>query len=549
MRKIYTIILSICIILGSGVNIKSYAGTSDMQAVWLATAWSLDWPKTKNNPTAQKKEMREILDTLKDTGINTVMFQVRPYGDAMYNSNINPWSKELTGIQGKDPGYDPLEFIIQEAHARGIKVHAWLNPYRVISSGTDVNVLSSNHLARKNPSLLIENKGGLYYNPDLQEVKNHISDSVGEIVSNYDIDGITFDDYFYPTDYPLPQGENKDGYVANARREHINQMILQVKNTIKSIKNEVKFGVSPRGVWKNKVNDQSGSDTGYAKESYYADCADTVKWVKEGYIDYIIPQVYWEMNHSVAPFKTVTNWWENIVKGTNVDLYIGHTTDKDVVAKEIDSQIEYTKQFSNIKGNSYYNVTSIINNNQGAREKIKSSIQSSLPFWDIENHWAKYEIVDFTNKGYLNGKPDGGFHPQDTITRAEFVKVINRMFGLTTTSGVTFTDVPSGYWAKDEIDIAVTNGVAQGDGAGNFEPEKPITRQEAAKMIANYLNISDLDHDKISKFPDYSQISYWAINEFEAVVEKGYIKGNDLGMLSPKSNMSRAEAVVMLGRI
>ena len=477
------------------------------------------------------------------------MFQVRPYGDAMYKSSINPWSKELTGTQGKDPGYDPLAFIIQEAHTRGMKVHAWLNPYRVVSSGTDVNVLSSNHLARQNPSLLIENRGGLYYNPDLQEVKDHISNTVGEIVSNYDIDGITFDDYFYPTDYPLPQGEDKDGVVANARREHINQMILQVKNTIKSIKPWVRFGVSPRGVWKNKMNDSNGSDTGYAKESYYSDYADTVKWVKEGYIDYIIPQVYWEIEHNVAPFKTVTNWWENVVKGTNVDLYIGHTTDKDVVAKEIDTQIQYTKQFSTIKGNSYYNVTSIMNNNQGARDKIKNSIVQTFPFWDIENHWAQNEIIDFANKGYLNGKPDGGFHPQDTITRAEFVKVINRMFGLTMTSAVTFSDVPDGYWAKNEIDIAVTNGVAQGDGMGNFEPEKPITRQEAAKMIANYLKISDTNHDKIAKFPDYNQVANWAKNELEAVIERGYIKGDDLGMLSPRANMTRAEAVVMLGRI
>lgn len=548
MRKTLSLLLSICIILGSGISTKSYANTNNVQAAWLTTAWSLDWPKTKNNPTAQKNELIEILDTLKDTGINTVMFQVRPYGDAMYKSSINPWSKELTEIQGKDPGYDPLAFIIQEAHARGISVHAWLNPYRVISSGTDVNVLSSNHPARKNPSLLIENKGGMYYNPDLQEVKDHISDTVGEIVSNYDVDGIIFDDYFYPTDYPLPEGEDKNGAVANARREHINQMILQVKNTIKSIKPEVRFGVSPRGVWKNKVNDPNGSDTGYAKESYYSDYADTVKWVEEGYIDYIIPQVYWEMNHNVAPFKTVTNWWENIVKGTDVDLYIGHTTDKEVVAKEIDSQIQYTKQFSTIKGNSYYNVTSIMNNNQGARDKIKNSIVRTLPFKDIENHWAKNEIIDFTNKGYLNGRTDGNFYPQDSITRAEFVKVINRMFGLTTTSGVTFTDVPNSYWAKNEIDIAVTNGVANGYGNGKFEPEKPITRQEAIKMIANYLKISDTNHDKIATFPDYDQIADWAKNEIEVAVEKGYIKGNN-GMILPKANMSRAEAVAMLSRI
>ena len=182
--------------------------------------------------------------------------KIKSYGDAMYKSSINPWSKELTGTQGKDPGYDPLAFIIQEAHTRGMKVHAWLNPYRVVSSGTDVNVLSSNHLARQNPSLLIENRGGLYYNPDLQEVKDHISNTVWEIVSNYDIDGITFDDYFYPgglsmdADADLYAAYKADGGTlsqADWRRENVNDMVRMVNDFIKkdSGKPWLPFGIGP----------------------------------------------------------------------------------------------------------------------------------------------------------------------------------------------------------------------------------------------------------------------------------------------------------------
>ena len=169
-------------------------------------------------------------------------------------------------------------------------------------------------------------------------------------------------------------------------------------------------------------------------------------------------------------------------------------------------------------------------------------------FSDTKGHWAEAEISKFNDLGYISGYEDKTFKPNNSVTRAEFVKILNNVFGLTKSSGIVFTDTEN-HWAKNEIDIAVTNGVAQGDGMGNFEPEKPITRQEAAKMIANYLKISDTNHDKIVKFPDYNQVANWAINEFEAVIERGYIKGDDLGMLSPRANMTRAEAVVMLGRI
>ncbi|EPZ62467.1 alpha-L-fucosidase family protein [[Clostridium] sordellii ATCC 9714] len=228
MKKTIITIIT-CALFLLGINTNVYAANNDVKAAWITTVYNADWPKVQNNVVKQKNEMINILDNLKDTGINTIMFQVRLKGDALYKSDINPWSDVLTGIQGKDPGYDPLEFVIQEAHKRGMKVHAWLNPYRVTTSGTDLNKLSNKSPAKQHPDWTLANEGRLYYNPEMQQVKQHIYDTVGEIVKNYNIDGIHFDDYFYPENYPLPAGEGRDGKVANNRRNHINEMILGEK--------------------------------------------------------------------------------------------------------------------------------------------------------------------------------------------------------------------------------------------------------------------------------------------------------------------------------
>ncbi|MEG2195893.1 MAG: family 10 glycosylhydrolase, partial [Cellulosilyticaceae bacterium] len=263
MKKILSILMMMCLMIGS-MSTQVFAKTTneDVRAVWISTVHNLDYPSVKNNEAAQKSEFIQKLDELQAIGINTVVVQVRPKGDALYQSSINPWSDVLTGTQGKYPGYDPMAFMIEEAHKRGMAFHAWLNPYRVTTAGTDVNVLSSDHPARLNPSWTISYKDALYYNPELPEVKAHIVDTVEEIVTNYDVDAIHFDDYFYPSNYPLPTGEGKDGDVANSRREHINEMIRQVSEVIKKVDQTVMFGISPMGIWKNDLSDITGSSTG-----------------------------------------------------------------------------------------------------------------------------------------------------------------------------------------------------------------------------------------------------------------------------------------------
>jgi len=350
-------------------TILAAPASKNMEAVWMATVFNIDFPGTKNDITAQKNEYIEKLDKMKAIGINTVVVQVRPKADALYKSDINPWSDVLTGIQGKDPGYDPLAFMIEETHKRDMAFHAWLNPFRITTSGTDLSTLSENHPARLNPNWVISYNNSLYYNPELQEVKNHIIFTVEEIIRNYKVDAIHFDDYFYPSNYPLPQGEEKDGSVANSRIQHINDMVQGVSAAIKSINSNVLFGISPMGIWKNNISDPTGSETS-GSQSYYTVYADTRTWIKSQWIDYVVPQIYWETGNKAADYETLVKWWSNEVKGTNVDLYIGHGIYKDAVVNEIDKQLRINQKYSEVNGSFYYGMKNLLANTAGCIEKI-----------------------------------------------------------------------------------------------------------------------------------------------------------------------------------
>lgn len=545
MKKLLVGILCFCMLITVPVIGKSYALSSDMQAAWITTVYNQDWPKTKNNIAAQQKEMRDLLDTLKSTGVDTVMFQARTEGDALYKSSINPWSKVLTGTQGKDPGYDPLQYVINEAKARGMKVHVWLNPYRVTTSGTDYNALSANHPARVNQNWTLVHNGRIYYNPELPEVKKHIVDTVAEIVTNYDIDGIHFDDYFYPVDYPLPEGETKDGAVANARRNHINDMINQVRTKTKSIKSNVQFGLSPRGIWKNKSNDSLGSNT-RGKESYYSDFADSRKWVKDNMVDYIVPQIYWEKGHSAADYETVLSWWADVAKGTNVKLYVGQGIYKDEVATEIDQQLAINDKYPTVAGSVYFSSIDILNNRKGAKDKIKA-YNDKLK--DIKGHWAETNIRDFVTKGHIDGYPDNTFKPDNSIKRSEFVKLVNKVFGFTEAGTENFNDVSEKDWFYNDVRIAVKAGYINGKSATKFDPEAYITREEVAKIVTTIMNKVDNDLDKLSGFADANTVSDWAKPYMEGAIEAGYISGYPGNIIKSMGRTSRAESVVVLGRI
>ncbi len=317
-----------------------------MRGVWLATVSRLDWPPVASvnvsSPasriTQQQDALKGKLDKLKSLGINTVFFQVKPDGTALWPSKILPWSDMLTGNIGEYPGYDPLQFMLDEAHKRGMKVHAWFNPYRVSVNTKPSTVTELNRTLSQNPASVfvlhrdwIRTAGDRFVlDPGIPEARNWITSIVAEVVARYPIDGVQFDDYFYAesSGSMLNDGETFKKYgqgfgsKADWRRHNTQLLIEQVSHTIKQLKPEVEFGVSPAGVWRNRSHDAAGSDTRGAA-AYDEAYADTRLWVQKGLLDYIAPQIYWPFARDAARYDVLAKWWADVVKPTNTRLYIG----------------------------------------------------------------------------------------------------------------------------------------------------------------------------------------------------------------------------------
>ncbi|MFI7450423.1 family 10 glycosylhydrolase [Nonomuraea sp. NPDC049714] len=302
-----------------------------MRAMWISSVANIDWPsRTGLSVSAQQAEFRAWLDLAVQRRMNAVVVQVRPTADTFWPSSLEPWSQWLTGSQGGDPGYDPLAFMVSEAHARNLELHAWFNPYRV-ANHDDPSRLQATHPARRNPGWRFAYDGKLYYNPGLPVVRDFIQDVIMDAVSRYDLDGVHLDDYFYP--YPaggqaIPDAaayaEHGDGFanVHDWRRENVNLLVRELDRRIHAAKPWVSFGVSPFGIWRNAGTDPLGSRTS-GLQSYDAIYADTRLWVKQGWVDYIAPQIYWHIGFATADYEVLTAWWAGVVRGTGVQLLIG----------------------------------------------------------------------------------------------------------------------------------------------------------------------------------------------------------------------------------
>jgi uncharacterized lipoprotein YddW (UPF0748 family)/N-acetylmuramoyl-L-alanine amidase len=313
----------------------------EMRGVWVATVLNLDFPSRQDlTPAAIMREIDSIVYTSAQMGLNTIFFQVRPTGDAFYRSEIFPWSHWLTGTQGEGfDDFDPLEYFIEAAHAQDIELHAWINPYRIIHTLTDSSdpeTLAENHPVRLNPELAIpwstdRGDAGLFLDPGLPEARQLILDGIEELVRNFDIDGIHFDDYFYPgTDFDDSVSFARYGNgmeLADWRRENVNTLIRDVQSTINDLNEElgtnVSWGVSPSAIWKNEITDPLGVYGTRGMESYHSLFADTRLWVTEGWVDYIMPQIYWFIGFETADFVSVFDWWVDLCRQYHVDLFIG----------------------------------------------------------------------------------------------------------------------------------------------------------------------------------------------------------------------------------
>ncbi|GAA1362687.1 family 10 glycosylhydrolase [Streptomyces beijiangensis] len=304
----------------------------EMRGMWIATVANRDWPSVAGLTAAQQREeLIAYLDTAVKRKLTAVILQVRPTADALWPSPYEPWAQYLTGVQGQDPGWDPLGTAVKEAHRRGLELHAWFNPYRV-ANHTDPSRLAPGHPARVHPDWVLPYGGKLYYNPGLPEVRRFVQDAMLDAVRRYDIDAVHWDDYFYP--YPVAGQTFADddayrrygaGFADKAawRRDNTDRLVHETAARIKKIKPRVRFGISPFGVWRNQATDPAGSATTAGVQTYDDLHADTRKWVREGWIDYICPQVYWNIGFAAADYAALVPWWDGVVRGTGVDLYIG----------------------------------------------------------------------------------------------------------------------------------------------------------------------------------------------------------------------------------
>lgn len=327
------------------VPAKPAAQTEPVRGVWLTTVSRLDWPPISSvtaSPALRIRQQQQALtaklDKLHSLGINTVFFQVKPDGTALWRSRILPWSDTLTGNIGQDPGYDPLQFILDEAHKRGMKVHAWFNPYRVSTNTKPATVTALNNTLQLQPaSVFVLHRDWIrtasdrfVLDPGIPAARDWITSIVAEVVSNYAIDGVQFDDYFYTETATSPLNDSATfrqygaGFASKAdwRRHNTQLLIEQVSHTIKQLKPGVEFGVSPAGVWRNLSHDAAGSDTRGAA-AYDEAYADTRRWVQLGLLDYIAPQLYWPFARQAARYDVLARWWANVVQPTHTRLYIG----------------------------------------------------------------------------------------------------------------------------------------------------------------------------------------------------------------------------------
>jgi len=329
-----------------------------------------------------------MLDSLQHIGINAVIVQVRPAADAFYPSQYEPWSEYLEGAQGVAPSpyYDPLQFMIDETHKRNMEFHAWLNPYRAVFNIRTSSV-SPTHITRVHRDWFITYGKTKYFNPGLPEVMQYATHIVKDIVTRYDVDAIHMDDYFYPyriagKEFPdnaaykrYGKGLTKDDW----RRSNCDSIIKMIHEVILNIKPAVKFGVSPFGVWRNKSRDIEGSETQAGQTNYDDLYADILLWLKEGWVDYVAPQLYWEIGHRLCDYETLLDWWSTHSYGKHV--YVGHGLYRAIEqptpawrnSHELPDEIQLLRGNKNIQGSIYFSAANFFENPNGWTDSLREN--------------------------------------------------------------------------------------------------------------------------------------------------------------------------------
>lgn len=375
------IILLVSVLLCSSLFAQQVPPKREFRGAWVATVANIDWPTDRNaTPGAQIAELVQTFDRLKAAGVNAVIFQIRTECDALYQSSVEPWSYWLTGKQGKapEPFFDPLQFAISEAHARGMELHAWFNPYRAVKTINDYEP-APNHVSVLHPDWLLSFSNYKMLNPGLPEVKTYVLSVVSDVLRHYDVDGIHFDDYFYPYG---PKVANEDSVtyekykgsftnIDDWRRNNINDLMAKIYDTIKVVKPRVKFGISPFGIVQNKYANTNGFN------SFDIIYCDPLAWIKAKSVDYINPQLYWEINHAKADYAKLLPWWSTVTDG--VHLYIGQYSSAMAapnykgLKSELGDQLRLNRRTPNVHGEVFFSSKSITSNFSGFADSLKDN--------------------------------------------------------------------------------------------------------------------------------------------------------------------------------
>ncbi|MBQ2931465.1 MAG: family 10 glycosylhydrolase [Clostridia bacterium] len=579
-------IKAICVVLGlvfciSSVitpqnNGKVLADSQTIKGVWAATLYSMDYPSAPTqNSDVLMKDARNLVESVKKAGFNTLFLQVRPTGDAFYKSDIFPWSRYLTGTEGVAPqnNFDPLAYITKIAHEAGISVHAWINPYRLTASEKDSDNPAENSIAKKFSHLVKRHTDGkLYLDPGEPESIRLVVDGAVELAQNYDIDGIHIDDYFYPSS-AFPDGETFSKYggefreIGDWRRNNTLELVKELKTEIKKVNPKLLFSVSPSGIWANKDSHPDGSNTS-GRQAYFDYYADTRLWVKEELVDIIIPQIYWNIGYRTADFKELANWWNTAVRGTDVALCIGQgayriaeETDANSAwygekgLRELENQSLLIKALENCSGTVQYRLGSIVEN-PALNEFLTRINAGELSLFSDTNDfpWAKEAIESLVSKGIVKGMGDGTFGCARKVTRADFMVMLVRLSKQNVPFAENFADVAKDKYYYNEVGIAKALGFTTGREGNIFDPSGLISREDMATLAWRTLKkqgkLKESSNFSLeAEFSDANEISEYARLAVSSLAENQLLSGYETGEFNPKGAASRAECAVLLARL
>lgn len=535
-----------------------------LRGAWISTTLNLDWPSAavrnikNHNERIQKTkdELIGILDKAVEMNINAIFLQVSPEGDAFYKSDIVPWSRYLTGTFGKDPGFDPLAFAVEEAHKRNLEIHAWFNPYRVAMYTNSATVESLNiekSVYKEHPDWIRAANNRLVVDPGIPEAREWVKERIMEVVKNYDIDGIHFDDYFYNEGHV---GELDDEDTFNKyntgkfnkedwRRNNTYLLIKELSNDIRSTKPWVKFGISPAAVWRNKKDDKSGSNTKAGIPNYDRSFADTKKWVEEEIIDYIAPQVYFSFADPYVPYGEIVSWWSNVIKNKNVHLYIGQALYKvnndevsDVSFKNNKTVEEFIRQhkFNTEKAEVMGSIMFRFKNFYDAeKEEVVNTIKNKL--WSTK---ALVPIMDWKG-GQAPGRPDEG--------HIERLSYGNKLSWIDKDESTAYYAIYRANNSPMQLIATVrksNKGVQEFIDKTNSNLDEVIYAVTALDRLHHESQELIIGKDQSNYFHDVNKGQAWAIEAIDSLYKRGIINGVGYGKFAPRRNISRADFLIMV---